>query len=167
MPKIDIAAVTAHSGSGYPPPFDAPCAARTRRRLGDAGGLRDFGVNLMTLPPGRWSGQRHWHTAGASVDSLRPIRRWGGDRFMAWVIRLLGCALCLLWGLAVGSQAFAQSAAAGSMHRSYRPSNAPTSAEYQRALNWHRMLGSMCAPANHYEFARVERVTKTLKVEEV
>ena len=62
MPKIDIAAVTAHSGSGYPPPFDAPCAARTRRRLGDAGGLRDFGVNLMTLPPGRWSGQRHWHS---------------------------------------------------------------------------------------------------------
>lgn len=62
MPKIDIAAVTAHSGSGYPPPFDTPCAARTRRRLGDAGGLRDFGVNLMTLPPGRWSGQRHWHS---------------------------------------------------------------------------------------------------------
>jgi len=29
------------------------------------------------------------------------------------------------------------------------------------------MLGSMCAPANHYEFARVERFTKTLKVEEV
>lgn len=37
--------------SGYPPPFDAPCAARTRRRLGDAGRLRDFGVNLMTVPP--------------------------------------------------------------------------------------------------------------------
>jgi uncharacterized cupin superfamily protein len=62
MPKIDIDAVTAHSGSGYPSPFDAPCAARTRRRLGDAGGLRDFGVNLMTLPPGNWSSQRHWHS---------------------------------------------------------------------------------------------------------
>src|SRR5262245_53521201 len=62
MPKIDIAKVPARQGSGYPPPFDAPCAARTRRRLGDAGGLRDFGVNLMTLPPGNWSSQRHWHS---------------------------------------------------------------------------------------------------------
>jgi uncharacterized cupin superfamily protein len=53
MPKIDIAAVPTRQGSGYPPPFDAPCAARTRQRLGQAGGLRDFGVNLMTLPPGR------------------------------------------------------------------------------------------------------------------
>jgi uncharacterized cupin superfamily protein len=24
--------------------------------------LRDFGVNLMTLPPGGWSSQRHWHS---------------------------------------------------------------------------------------------------------
>jgi uncharacterized cupin superfamily protein len=62
MPKIDIDAVAARTGSGYPAPFDAPCAKRTRRRLGDAGGLRDFGVNLMTLPPGGWSSQRHWHS---------------------------------------------------------------------------------------------------------
>src|SRR5277367_2533194 len=62
MPKIDIAALPARKGSGYPQPFDAPCAARTRRRLGVAGGLRDFGVNLMTLPPGGWSSQRHWHS---------------------------------------------------------------------------------------------------------
>jgi uncharacterized cupin superfamily protein len=33
-----------------------------RRRVGDAGGLTDFGVNLMTLPPGGWSSQRHWHS---------------------------------------------------------------------------------------------------------
>jgi len=39
-----------------------PRAARTRRRLGSAGGLRDFGVNLMTLPPGGWWSQRHWHS---------------------------------------------------------------------------------------------------------
>lgn len=62
MPKIDIAAVPVRRGSGYPPPFDAPCAARTRRRVGDAGGLRDFGVNLTALPPGSWSSQRHWHS---------------------------------------------------------------------------------------------------------
>ncbi len=62
MPKIDSATVPVLSGSGYPPPFDAPCAARTRQRLGNAGGLRDFGINLMRLPPGGWSSQRHWHS---------------------------------------------------------------------------------------------------------
>jgi uncharacterized cupin superfamily protein len=62
MPKIEIAAVPARIGSGYPPPFDAPCAERVRRRLGDAGELTDFGVNLMRLPPGNWSSQRHWHS---------------------------------------------------------------------------------------------------------
>jgi uncharacterized cupin superfamily protein len=39
MPKIDIAAVPARKGSGYPPPFDAPCAERVRRRLGNAGAI--------------------------------------------------------------------------------------------------------------------------------
>ncbi|MFM9844941.1 MAG: cupin domain-containing protein [Dongiaceae bacterium] len=62
MPKIDIAAVPKRTGAGYPPPFDAPCAGRVRQRLGDAGGLADFGVNLMRLPPGNWSSQRHWHS---------------------------------------------------------------------------------------------------------
>ena len=62
MPKIDVSTVPARQGSGYPPPFDAPCAARTRKRMGDAGGLHDFGVNLMRLPPGGWSSQRHWHS---------------------------------------------------------------------------------------------------------
>ena len=62
MPKIDIASIPLRKGSGYPPPFDAPCADRERQRLGDAGGLSDFGVNLMRLPPGNWSSQRHWHS---------------------------------------------------------------------------------------------------------
>ncbi|HEY5761412.1 MAG TPA: cupin domain-containing protein [Steroidobacter sp.] len=62
MPKIDISTVPARQGVGYPAPFAAPCADRIRRRLGDAGGLRDFGVNLMMLPPGNWSSQRHWHS---------------------------------------------------------------------------------------------------------
>jgi uncharacterized cupin superfamily protein len=62
MPKIDIAAVPVRKGTGYPSPFDAPCRDRTRQRLGDAGGLGDYGVNLMRLPPGGWSSQRHWHS---------------------------------------------------------------------------------------------------------
>ena len=62
MPKIDIAAVPKRKGSGYPPPFATPCADRVRQRLGNAGGLTDFGINLMHLPPGNWSSQRHWHS---------------------------------------------------------------------------------------------------------
>jgi len=62
MPKIDLRAVPLRKGTGYPAEFNAQCAERTRRRLGDAGGLVDFGVNLMTLPPGGWSSQRHWHS---------------------------------------------------------------------------------------------------------
>jgi uncharacterized cupin superfamily protein len=62
MPKIDISAVPERIGVPYPAPFAVPCAQRVRKRLGDAGGLRDFGVNLMRLPPGNWSSQRHWHS---------------------------------------------------------------------------------------------------------
>ena len=62
MPKIDIAAVPERKGVGYPAPFAAFSADRIRQRLGDAGGLTDFGVNLMHLPPGNWSSQRHWHS---------------------------------------------------------------------------------------------------------
>ena len=62
MPKIDIAAIPERRGCPYPKPFDEPCVDRVRQRLGDAGGLKDFGVNLMRLPPGNWSAQRHWHT---------------------------------------------------------------------------------------------------------
>ncbi|ACM26925.1 cupin domain-containing protein [Rhizobium rhizogenes] len=62
MPKINVAAVPKRKGSGYPAPFDAPLVERIRQRLGNAGGLTDFGINLMHLPPGNWSSQRHWHS---------------------------------------------------------------------------------------------------------
>ena len=62
MPKINLAEVPVRVGTGYPPQFNECCAGRTRRRLGDASGLSSFGVNLMTLPPGKWSSQRHWHS---------------------------------------------------------------------------------------------------------
>jgi uncharacterized cupin superfamily protein len=63
MPKTDIASVPLRTGCGYPKPFDVPCLAISRRPLGDASGLTQFGVNLLTLPPGAWSAQRHWHSA--------------------------------------------------------------------------------------------------------
>jgi len=62
MPKIEVAHVPERVGAGYPPPFNAQCEGRIRQRLGVAGGIGDFGVNLMRLPPGKWSSQRHWHS---------------------------------------------------------------------------------------------------------
>jgi uncharacterized cupin superfamily protein len=59
--RIDVAALTPVIGTLYPSPFDAPCRARERSKLGDAAGLTQFGVNLLRLPPGAWSSQRHWH----------------------------------------------------------------------------------------------------------
>jgi uncharacterized cupin superfamily protein len=60
--RIDVATLEPVVGTLYPAPFDQPCRARERRRLGDAAGLTQFGVNLLRLPPGAWSSQRHWHT---------------------------------------------------------------------------------------------------------
>jgi uncharacterized cupin superfamily protein len=60
--RIDIAALSASVGTTYPPPYGAPCRARSRKRLGDAAGLTQYGVNLLMLPPGAWSSQRHWHS---------------------------------------------------------------------------------------------------------
>ncbi len=61
--KLDLAIIDVDRGSDYPPPFDAPCCDRERKRLGDAAGLSQFGVNLLRLPPGTWSSQRHWQIA--------------------------------------------------------------------------------------------------------
>lgn len=59
--KIDVVGARARAGSRYPKPFDEPCRNKTRRRLGLAAGLTQFGVNLLELSPGTWSSQRHWH----------------------------------------------------------------------------------------------------------
>jgi len=60
-PVIDPETAPKRVGSGYPPEFAGPCANRIKRALGDAAGLKNFGVNLTELPPGGWSSQRHWH----------------------------------------------------------------------------------------------------------
>ncbi len=62
MPKIDVKSVPGRRGSGYPAPFGEIAKDRVRQRLGDAGGLTQFGVNLLQLPPGAGSSQRHWHS---------------------------------------------------------------------------------------------------------
>lgn len=62
MPKIDIAKLAERLGSNYPEPFARCAEGRVRKALGDVAGLTDFGVNLLQLPPGACSSQRHWHS---------------------------------------------------------------------------------------------------------
>jgi uncharacterized cupin superfamily protein len=61
MPKIDIPNVKTEIFTGYPAPFRDAVAGRERKRLGNAVGLDQFGVNLTRLKPGAASSQRHWH----------------------------------------------------------------------------------------------------------
>ena len=61
-PALDPAELPQRVGAGYPEPFKELCRTRTKRVLGDALGLGNFGVNLITLPPGAGSAQRHWHS---------------------------------------------------------------------------------------------------------
>jgi uncharacterized cupin superfamily protein len=63
MKKIELAATRRLQGARYPSPHERPCAMRVRHALGDAAALTQFGVNLLRLPPGTWSSQRHWHSA--------------------------------------------------------------------------------------------------------
>ena len=61
MPKLDLSAVPVKTGSIYPSPYAEMVAGRSSLRLGDAGGLTQFGVNLVMLQPGAISSLRHWH----------------------------------------------------------------------------------------------------------
>jgi uncharacterized cupin superfamily protein len=61
MPKIDIPNVPVDTTKPYPEPFRQVLEGRARKRLGNAVGLDQFGVNLTMLKPGAWSSQRHWH----------------------------------------------------------------------------------------------------------
>jgi uncharacterized cupin superfamily protein len=61
MPKIDIAELPVDSRTNYPEPYNLVVSGRQRKRLGNAAGLDQFGVNLTTLKPGAASALRHWH----------------------------------------------------------------------------------------------------------
>lgn len=61
LPALDPATVTATQSTNYPAPFRPVVAGRLKQRLGDALGLKNFGVNLTTLKPGSASALRHWH----------------------------------------------------------------------------------------------------------
>ena len=61
-PALDPADLPPRSTSGYPEPFRSRVLPREKRALGDALGLTKIGVNLSTLPPGKESSMRHFHT---------------------------------------------------------------------------------------------------------
>ncbi len=62
LPAFDPLGVPPRTGSGYPEQYKAVHDGLEKRKLGDAAGLRNFGVNLTHLAPGAGSAQRHWHT---------------------------------------------------------------------------------------------------------
>jgi uncharacterized cupin superfamily protein len=63
MPKFDLEQVQPVSSTGYPTEFAKAVEGRLAQRLTKPLGLEDFGVNIVTLLPGAWSSQRHWHEA--------------------------------------------------------------------------------------------------------
>ena len=61
-PALDPMSLPPRTGSGYPEPYRSRVLPREKRQLGDALGLRKIGINHTTLPPGKESSMRHWHT---------------------------------------------------------------------------------------------------------
>jgi len=61
-PALDPGTVTPYNFTGYPEPYRSRVLPREKRRLAHALGLTRIGVNLTTLPPGKESSMRHWHT---------------------------------------------------------------------------------------------------------
>ncbi len=61
MPVIDQTKCPVKTGSIYPDPYASMMQGRSSLRLGDAGGLTQFGANLVMLEPGALSSLRHWH----------------------------------------------------------------------------------------------------------
>ena len=48
--------------SNYPEQFQPRVAGRIKQALGNAAGIKNFGVNLVQLLPGSSSSLRHWHS---------------------------------------------------------------------------------------------------------
>jgi uncharacterized cupin superfamily protein len=59
---IDPTNVLETTSSNYPQQFKPAVAGRVKKRLGNAAGLKNFGVNLVRLAPGSCSALRHWHS---------------------------------------------------------------------------------------------------------
>jgi uncharacterized cupin superfamily protein len=61
-PALDPMSLAPRISSGYPEPYRSRVLPREKRALGDPLGLTKIGINHTTLPPGKESSMRHWHT---------------------------------------------------------------------------------------------------------
>lgn len=61
MPVINLKYVPFKTGSAYPGKLTDAVSGRSSQRLADAGGLTQFGANLVNLQPGGLSSLRHYH----------------------------------------------------------------------------------------------------------
>ncbi len=61
MPKLDLDSIPQTNATGYPPDYAGKVQGRWYRRMAPASGITDFGYSHVTLKPGAWSSQRHWH----------------------------------------------------------------------------------------------------------
>jgi uncharacterized cupin superfamily protein len=61
MPKLDLSQIPFRAGSIYPGKLAKSVEGRSSQRVGDAGGLTQFGVNLVRLEPNAASSLRHYH----------------------------------------------------------------------------------------------------------
>jgi uncharacterized cupin superfamily protein len=61
MPKVDLDSVSASNATGYPDPFHKEVQGRWWKRIAPLAGLTELGASHVTLKPGAWSSQRHWH----------------------------------------------------------------------------------------------------------
>ena len=67
LPPVSAESIPPTEGSIYPTEFADRTAGRTKRKLGDHFGLRNFGINLTRLAPGAISALAHHH---ATQDEL-------------------------------------------------------------------------------------------------
>ncbi len=74
-PALDPKTLPVKTGSDYPEPFKAAVAGRERRALGDALGLKNFGVNFTRLPPAMLP-RSATGTAARTSSSISSRVRW-------------------------------------------------------------------------------------------
>jgi len=86
-PALDPRTVEAVVRSGYPEPYRSRVLPREKRRLGDALGLTRIGINHTTLPPGKESSMRHWHTLEDEfvyvLEGEVVLRTGGGEQLLS------------------------------------------------------------------------------------